>query len=300
MQVLNRSAQATRNSAILGVALTLVVAGLVLLPFVVLGLTMPRNGRPAELGVAHTLAVEDGVWRYEDEGSGEEALLLLHGFNQDAGIWDAVWQRLGTCPSRRIRVDLPGFGASRFRSEDFSLPRQGQRLLALLDAIGVKRAALVGVSMGASLSAWFAAEHPERVSRLVLLAPSGYEGALTHVGLFGRLVRPGPLNRAATWLAQTRLFNVLFPRSLAAQALTVSASYGRPWVDALPRIEAPTRVVWARSDPVASAVTAEPIAKAIPRATLQWLDEAAGHSVPQSRPELVADLACGPADGAQR
>jgi pimeloyl-ACP methyl ester carboxylesterase len=70
----------------------------------------------------------------------------------------------------------------------------------------------------------------------------------------------------------------------------VSASYGRPWVEALPRIEAPTQVVWAKSDPIASASTAEAVAKAIPRATLLWLDAAAGHSVPQTRPQLVMDL----------
>jgi pimeloyl-ACP methyl ester carboxylesterase len=75
----------------------------------------------------------------------------------------------------------------------------------------------------------------------------------------------------------------------------VSASYGRAWVLALPRIAAPTQVVWAKADPIANASAAEAVAKAIPRATLIWLDEAAGHSVPQTRPQLVVDLICDPA-----
>jgi pimeloyl-ACP methyl ester carboxylesterase len=270
--------------------LTLVLAALVLLPFGVLGLTMPRSGTPTSLQGAHFLDVQEGIWRYQDSGSGDDALVLLHGFGQDAGVWDAVWAGLSADSERRLRVDLPGFGGSSFRSTDFSLPRQSQRLLTFLNALGIKKATLVGVSMGGSLAAWFAAEQPTHVARLVLLAPSGYEGTLTHAGLFGRLVRPGNLNRTATSLARTRLFSWLFPRSLALQALTVSASYGRPWVEALPRIEAPTQVVWAKSDPIASASTAEAVAKAIPRATLLWLDAAAGHSVPQTRPQLVMDL----------
>jgi pimeloyl-ACP methyl ester carboxylesterase len=281
--------------SIAAMVLTLVLAALVLLPWVVLGFTMPRSRTPTPLPGAQSLDVPEGIWRYEESGTGEEALVLLHGFNQDAGVWDAVWSGLRSRRGRRLRVDLPGFGGSSFRSGDFGLPRQAQRLLAFLDARGIKKATLVGVSMGGSLGAWFAAEHPTRVCRLVLLAPSGYEGALTHRGLFGRLVRPGHLNRTATWLARTRLYASLFPKSLALQALTVSASYGRAWVLALPRIAAPTQVVWAKADPIASASTAEAVAKAIPRATLLWLDQAAGHSVPESHPELVMELIGGAA-----
>jgi len=272
------------------VALAFVLAALLALPFLALGLAMPRQGQPAPLPAARTLYLPEGSWRYEEAGSGDEVVLFLHGFNQDAGAWDAVWVRLDACRCRRIRVDLPGFGASRFRGDDFGLAPQARRLAEFLDAVGASRATLVGVSMGGSLAAWFAAAYPQRVSKLVLLSPSGYEGSLTHDGLFGRLLRPGRLNQAAGWLARTRLYAALFPRSVARQALAVSASYGRPWVEALPRIDAPTVVAWARGDPVANADSAERIARAIPRATLAWFDEEAGHSLPQSRPQQVADL----------
>jgi pimeloyl-ACP methyl ester carboxylesterase len=282
------------------VALAFALAALLALPFLVLGLAMPRQGEPAPLPAARTLDVAEGSWRYEEAGSGDEVLLFLHGFNQDAGAWDAVWGRLDACRCRRIRVDLPGFGASRFRGDDYGLAPQARRLAQFLDALGASRVTLVGVSMGGSLAAWFAAAYPERVAKLVLLSPSGYEGALTHGGLFGRLLRPGKVNRAATWLARTRLYAALFPRSVARQALAVSASYGRPWVEVLPRIDAPTVVAWAKGDPVASADSADPIARAIPRSTLVWFDAAAGHSLPQGRPQQVADLLGATAGDAQR
>jgi pimeloyl-ACP methyl ester carboxylesterase len=280
------------------VALGIALTALLLLPFLALGLAMPRPADLSQLPAARTLVVADGTWRYEEAGTGDE-VLLLHGFNQDAGAWDAVWDRLGACGCRRIRVDLPGFGGSRFRGGDYGLARQAERLEAFLDALGLGRVTVVGVSMGGSLAAWFAAGHPERVARLVLLSPSGHEGALTHGGLFGHLVRPGHLNAAATSLARTRLFGALFPRSVALQALTVSAGYGPAWAGALGRIAAPTDVAWAKADPVASPASAQSIAEAIPRARLVWFDESAGHSLPQSRPQQVADLLCAPAGAAR-
>lgn len=282
-----------RRRATTPVALGLSLAALLLLPFLVLGLAMPRASRPTPLATPRTLAVAEGTWRYEEAGTGGDALLLLHGFNQDAGAWDAVWQQLGDCHCRRIRVDLPGFGESRFGGDDYGLERQSRRLDAFLDGLGLDRVTLAGVSMGGSLAAWYAAGHPARVARLVLVSPSGYEGALTHDGLFGRLVRPGRLNAAAAWLARTPLYRLLFPRSVAQQALTVSAGYGPGWAAALPRIAAPTDVAWARQDPVASPASAQAIAMAIPGARLEWFDEAAGHSLPQARPRELAQLLCG-------
>ncbi len=281
------------------VALGIALLALLLAPFLALGLAMPRAGRPAPLPAARTLAVAGDTWRYEEAGAGDDVLLLLHGFGQDAGAWDAVWDRLGDCACRRIRVDLPGFGGSRSSGDDYGLASQADRLEAFLGALGLGRVTVAGSSMGGSLGAWFAAAHPARVARLVLLSPSGYEGALTHGGLFGRLVRPGRLNAAATWLARTWPYRALFPRSLALQALTVSAGYGPAWAGALPRIAAPTLLAWARVDAVANPASAQAIAKAIPQARLVWFDGAAGHALPESRPQEVAQLLCAPAGAAR-
>ncbi|MFT3907343.1 MAG: alpha/beta hydrolase [Steroidobacteraceae bacterium] len=267
------------------------------LPLLLVGLSMPSLGRPTTLPTDQRLATAEGTWRFEDAGTGDHALVLLHGFNQGLEQWDAVWAGLAACPVRRLRVDLPGFAGSRFTGAEFGLPSQATRLLALLQARGVHRVTLAGVSMGGSLAAWFAAKYPGRVSQVALFAPSGYPDALTHPGLFGLLVKPGPLNRAASRVADTWLFAQLFPRSAALQALTVTASYGAPWAEALPRIEAPTLVVWSRLDPVADAGTAESVVRLIPRGRLLWLDAGAGHSAPNTRPERVAGLLCRLAQG---
>lgn len=279
-------------------ALALLALGIVIAaPLLLVGLSMPSLRSPGPLPTERSLATPEGNWRYEEAGEGDSALLLLHGFNQGLDQWDGVWAQLSACGQRRIRVDLPGFAGSRFNNDDFSLPRQAERLLAFLDALGVRKVTLAGSSMGGSLAAWFAAKHPERVSQVALFAPSGYPEALTYPGLFGMLVQPGRLNQAATWIARTKPFSLLFPQSAAVQALTVTASYGQPWMEVLPQVRAPTLLVWSRVDPVASATTAESVARAIPHSTLLWLDASAGHSPPNTRPELVARLLCRLAQG---
>ncbi|MFO1409268.1 MAG: alpha/beta fold hydrolase [Steroidobacteraceae bacterium] len=267
------------------------------LPFLLLWWVTPAA--PALRSVAgEQLAVLDGGRiRFQQEGGGATALVFLHGFNGQLGHWDGVWSRLAGCGTR-LRLDAPGFGGSYWPSDDYGLEAQARRVIALLDARGLARVTLVGTSMGGSLAAYIAAHHPGRVERLALLAPSGYTGALRYDGLFGLLVRPGRLNAWATRLARSEPYRTLFPRSRALQALTVTASYGPRWVEALPRIQAPTLVVWSRGDEGVSHTTALAVREAIRGSELLWLDEATDHLIPQVRPELIAALGCQLAAGA--
>lgn len=101
------------------------------------------------------------------------ALLLLHGFGSSLLTWEDWAQRLPEF--RVIRIDLPGFGLSGPEpSADYSEARTSAILVALLDRLGVARATVVGNSMGGK-SAWhFAAAHPERMDKLILISPDGF------------------------------------------------------------------------------------------------------------------------------
>ena len=259
------------------------------------GLLLDRitPGPPAMIQVegADTAILKGGVIRYQDVGEGSHGVLLLHGFNGQLGVWNRVWPHLSAC-GRVIRLDIPGYGGSNWRTEDYSLPIQAKRVVAFMDAIDLEKATLVGASMGGSLAAWMAAEYPERIQSAVLIAPSGYPSALTHEGLFGQILGPGPVNWAATRIARTSLYRRLFPRSKALHALTVSASYGEGWASILQRIQAPTLLLWSVADPVASPESAEAVHERIPNSALIWLDSAARHDIPNARPELVAAVAC--------
>jgi pimeloyl-ACP methyl ester carboxylesterase len=109
--------------------------------------------------------------RYYDDGAGP-VVLLIHG----AGATARLWHRQSGPLSRRFRViapDLPGFGGTE-RSPGIGSVRGFGRFIAdFLDALGIARASVVGSSMGGWAACWFAHDHPEKISRLVLISPAG-------------------------------------------------------------------------------------------------------------------------------
>jgi pimeloyl-ACP methyl ester carboxylesterase len=102
------------------------------------------------------------------------AVLFIHGFGSSLHTWED-WARLLEDRFRVIRLDLPGFGLTgEDPTGDYSDRRAFEILAALLDRLGVARAHVVGSSMGGRIAWGFAAAKPERVERLVLMAPDGF------------------------------------------------------------------------------------------------------------------------------
>jgi pimeloyl-ACP methyl ester carboxylesterase len=143
--------------------------------------------------------------------------------------------------------------------------------------------------MGGAVAAYLAATRPQRVAALVLLAPAGYPGSLHYSGYFGALMR-SPLRGVARYVANTRWYEALFPRSLAAQALGVTASYDSVYAAELRRIRQPTRIYWGEDDKTVPFAYSRVFAERIPHAdVVPWSD--AGHDLMASHaPELAASI----------
>lgn len=103
---------------------------------------------------------------YESAGTGSP-VILLHGGNLDRRMWDAEFGALQRT-HRVIRYDARGYGRSGAADTAFSAHHD---LRALMDALQLPRASLVGLSLGGRVAMDFALAHPERVDRLVLVAP---------------------------------------------------------------------------------------------------------------------------------
>lgn len=102
------------------------------------------------------------------------ALILLHGLGSSLHTWDA-WAALISPRYRVIGYDQPGFGLTGADpTGDYTDARSIAVLAALMDRLGVARVTLVGNSMGGRIAWRFAAAHPERVDRLVLISPDGF------------------------------------------------------------------------------------------------------------------------------
>jgi len=118
-----------------------------------------------------------GAWRLHVRDSGPRdasAVIMIHGFGASLQTWDGWAAQLGRS-HRVIRLDLPGSGLSPpDPASDYTDGRSIALLLALMDKLGVQRANIVGHSIGGRIAWTFAALHPERVDRLVLVAPDGF------------------------------------------------------------------------------------------------------------------------------
>jgi pimeloyl-ACP methyl ester carboxylesterase len=227
------------------------------------------------------------------QGAGQP-LLFLHAAG-GAGAWSPYHQRL----SQRFDVlapDHPGFGLSPRLDGVASMPTLVDHYVSLLDGLGLDALHVVGASFGGWLAAELAIADPDRIDRLVLLAPAGL--SLPHVPMANLgAMTPEELVRAL-YLDQTKADAILaVPPSpeAAAQAERDGASAGMyfsaPFPDLLPRlskISAPTLVITPEVDNIVPRPHSEAYAAAIAGAELRVLPQV-GHALYQEDPDLVAD-----------
>lgn len=122
------------------------------------------------------------LW-YSVEGDGDEVVLLVSGLGARAADWGPRFpSALASC-LRVVRFDNRGVGDSEKPEHTWTLEDMADDAVRVLDAVGVQRAHIVGVSMGGMISQLVALNHPSRVARLVLVS--------THFG-GPEVVRPDP------------------------------------------------------------------------------------------------------------
>lgn len=148
---------------------------------------------------AGRIAVKGGQIYYEVAGEGP-ALILVHGGFGDRRMWDHQFQSLAD-DFRVVRYDHRGFGGSPAPDKAYS---PVDDLVRLMDHLQIRRAHLVGNSLGGALVLDFALLHPERVNRAVVVASgaNGYpyeDKDVESVAAIFKAAREEGLERAA-WL----------------------------------------------------------------------------------------------------
>jgi len=306
--------QAVRRRRIVAAALLLIVAlaGWLWTP------DLDRAELEARYATAPSQFVEVAGLRLHLRDTGPKAapaLILLHGFGSSLHVWEPWAQGLES-DNRVIRYDQPGAGLTGADpTGDYSDERGMAVLLALMDRLGIARATVVGHSMGGRLAWRFAAEHPERVAKLVLVAPDGFAspgfeyGKAPAVPAVARLmpwVLPKPVLRmslepayaepaAMTDELVTRYDELMrapgVRRAVLARMEQMNLQDPVPF---LRRIEAPTLLIWGGRDAMIPIAHAADYLRALPHARRVTVP-GAGH-LPQEEapaaalPELRAFL----------
>lgn len=217
----------------------------------------------------------------EEAGKGP-AVVFVHGGLGDLRLWEPQMWAL----SERFRCvcyDLRFFGRSTGPGAEWSPVAD---LVGLLDALGVERAALVGLSLGGGLALDVALAHPERVWALVHVA-----GGVTGLGVdvytpeqekaYDAALERGDFDAAmdvdfAIWapLGANELLRELWRATPDARGLPERAR-PLPRPDAherLGEVSAPTLVVVARHDPAELRARGETVARGVPSARLVEVD----------------------------
>ena len=118
-------------------------------------------------------ASHDGLqlyWRLDGKAD-RPVLLLLNSIGTDLAMWDRALPHL--LPDFRVlRMDARGHGASQAKAGDYTLDTLADDALAVMDAAGVTRAAVCGLSLGGMIAMALALRAPQRVSALVLACTS--------------------------------------------------------------------------------------------------------------------------------
>lgn len=262
---------------------------------------------------------------YREAGAGK-TIVLLHGCPFSSFIWRHVMPRLAG-DFRCLAPDLLGLGDTETPAgADWSLPAQAAMVVGFLDRLGVDRAHLVGHDHGAALAQLLAAEHPDRLDRLVLANAEAYDNwpsrderpfiRITQVPLIGDAVMWAWARRPLFRLTLSAAKAVHDRRALTDELLDgyIAANLADPHrraktkrflagqldpdhnrvtlqlLDGLRRFDHPTLLIWATDDPHFGPQWGERLLRDIPGATrLEHLPNT-GHLLMEEQPETVAAL----------
>jgi len=256
----------------------------------------------------HYCAAPDGVRiAYACTGDGPPLVKAANWLNHLELDWSGpVWGRLFAELSRTstlVRYDERGNGLSDWEVDDLSFEAFVRDLETVVDTLGLDRFPLLGISQGCAVSIEYAARHPERVSKLILLG--GYAAGWRHIATPDEAEqREAVITLARTGWGQDnpvyrQIFSQTFIPSASAEELdwfnhfqrrTASPCNAVRFLEAFSRIDvrhrlagvtAPTLVLHARDDQRVPLAHGIELASGIPNASLVTLDTA--NHIPLSR-----------------
>jgi pimeloyl-ACP methyl ester carboxylesterase len=249
-----------------------------------------------------TIVVPNGGQLFVDSKGAGKPVVLIHGGQLDRRMWDREFDSLAT-QYHVIRYDVRGFGRSPAGPD--TTFRSYADLAVLLDSLGIARTSIVGLSLGGRIAIDFAIAYPERVDRLVLLAPgvSGFPWstgdtawvhAMQHALDARDTVAITDLWLRTTFMSPAMANPAIAPRvrelSLANSGAFLRASMGReldpPAWQRLHELRAPTLVVVGTSDDPDIRTIVDSIAAQAPQARKLVLP-GAGHMLNMERPGQV-------------
>jgi 3-oxoadipate enol-lactonase len=259
--------------------------------------------KPPQSGTVQTNGQE---LYYEVHGEGP-ALVLVMGIGYDSSLWTLAQVPALSTLFRVVIVDNRDAGRSAKASHPYSIADMADDLAGLLDALGIQRTHLLGLSMGGMIALEFALRHADRLDRLVLAgtgaAPA--RSAVDPIQIWSWVKANDTTGKVFGGQQFTSLFSTAFLRNPEAVQDTTAVLASNPYpmspeaygrqaeaylqFDVLGRlgaITAPTLVVVGEQDLVTPPWIAREVAEAIPGARFEVIrGDGSSHVLPIERPD---------------
>ena len=246
-----------------------------------------------------------------DDGNGDDAIVLLHGFPLTSEIWNAQIPELSRA-HRVIVADLRGMGKSSVADGPYLMETLAGDIAAVLDALAIPRATIVGHSLGGYVALAFARMYSERIARLALVcsrisadttdrAKHRYEladdadrtGSASAIldDAIPPLFAQETLHAMPEMLENTReIASANTAKGLAAMLRGMALR--DPADDIAPDLQMPVLVVAGYSDCLVPLAEAEAMARAFPSARLE-VAKASGHLPMLEEPAWMSEVLLG-------
>lgn len=242
-----------------------------------------------------------------------DPIILIHGVPTSSHLWSNLVSLL-PAGHRVVVPDLLGFGRSDIgERSDLSIKGHADRMLGLMDVLGITRCCLVGHHVGACIATRIASTAPERASHLALLHPLAGDvtltGTLAVLRAFMPLsrltpmawIRPALRAELSRWFSDAGRGRASVEQYLSAwqkpprwkqflrQLAALSASDVDESTRLLRTLTIPVSIVASDDDPAVPRVVLDRLREVIPDATLDIIRDAR-HFSPEETPERIADI----------
>ncbi|MBP6844221.1 MAG: alpha/beta hydrolase [Kofleriaceae bacterium] len=285
----------------------------------------PASAAPPAAGADREV---DGLrYRVSGDATAATTLVLVHGNFDRLETWEPIVPALVAAGFQVVTLDLPGYGQSRNRHDDYTLRGLAEGVRTVVEAVGAARVVLVGNSLGGAVVATYAAAWPATLAGVVLedanfsypdewpsremtepftailraaaagvdaADPAAAHAALREAiarGLPIALRRPGAVTDAVIDRYTAGLEGRGYQAVVAARAAVTTEGLAARFATAHAAHPFPLLVAWGLDDPLLPVAAAERIRRTVPAARL-WLIAGTGHAPHLERPaELAAAIA---------
>jgi pimeloyl-ACP methyl ester carboxylesterase len=223
---------------------------------------------------------------YEVHGEGDRVIVLTSGLLLDAGVNRQLARSLAAHGFRVVLLDLLGHGTSDkpHHATQHRMDRYARQVVALLDELGVRRAVVGGVSLGANVSLHVAVQAPERVAALLVEMPVLEWATPAAASLFVPLLLAVSFGRRLFGFATSLVRRLprtgidtldsflgtisLEPEAIAAVLHGILVGPVAPEIEERRAIVAPTLIIGHENDLIHPFSDAENLAQQVPHARL--------------------------------